>query len=210
MKINNSQNSFTKSEKILIVINELTNIHKKIITVEDVAVELWKKYPSEFCMRGYPQYPNVDIQKYITKLLENNYIIGGVSGYKITQKGIDHSKSLIDTKNNNKKDIINTKEIPRFVEIELDRIIKSKIYKYYSENKSITTLSFVESDYFDFLGTSSRSLNTKDKNIFLSRYNAITKDVIPFCEKIRKENKSAENIIELWFMLNDKFGKIIK
>lgn len=60
-----------KSDKILMAIEELAK-EKTKVTIDDVAVRVWKKYPHEFCMRGYPQYPNVDINKYVTKLLTNN------------------------------------------------------------------------------------------------------------------------------------------
>ena len=68
--------ALSKSEKILVAIYELHKIKTEKITVEDVAVKLWQLWSSEFCMRGYPQYPNVDIQKYITKLLDNNLVSG--------------------------------------------------------------------------------------------------------------------------------------
>ena len=194
-----------KSEKILIAIHELDKERKNKITVEDVAVKLWKLWPSEFCMRGYPQYPNNDIQKHITKPLDNNWVIGGVYGYKITEKG---KKYVLDLKKigikEKKREIIN--EQPRYIKTEFTRIINSKIFKYYSEGK---TTDFLESDLFDFLGTSPRSLKTKDRNIFLSRYNSVVKDVIPFCKKIMNEDEDAKKIVEIWGKLSEKFSDLL-
>ena len=109
----------SKSDKALIAIYELEKYRKGTdkITVEDVAVRLWKKYPTEFSMKGYPQYPNVDIQKYITKLLVNHLINGGVFNYVITAKGTERAKSLMSGKVVTKAQI--TSEIRRDIKIEI-------------------------------------------------------------------------------------------
>lgn len=190
-----------KSEKILIAIYDLDKITKKKITVEDVAVKLWKIWPTEFCMRGYPKHPNNDIQKHITKPLDNNWVTGGVYGYKITEKGKNYAEQLknIKSKKQGKKDM---NEQPRYIKTEFTRIINSRIFKYYTQDKE---MDFLESDFFDFLGTSPRSLNTKDRNVFLTRYNLVIKDVIPFCKKLSKKDEEAKTIIEIWEKLSEKF-----
>jgi len=194
-----------KSEKILIAIYELDKDRKEKITVEDVAVKLWKIWPSEFCMRGYPKYPNNDIQKHITKPLDNNWVTGGVYGYKITEKGRNYAEQLKKIKPKKKKrEEIN--EQPRFIKTEFTRIINSKLFKYYSQDNK---MDFLESDLFEFLGTSPRSLNTKDRNIFLTRYNSVVKDVIPFCREISDKDEEAKIIVEIWGKLSSKFKDLL-
>jgi len=197
--------NLSKSEKILIAINKLKKTKKNKITVEDVAVKLWKMWPSEFCMRGYPQYPNVDIQKYITKLLDNHLIVGGVFNYKITEKGKKYVEDLIKVKKEQKQ-TASINQQPRYIKSEYIRIINSKIFKYYSKGEIDF---FVESDLFEFLGTSARSLHTKDKNVFLARYNIITKDLIPFCKKFMKQDENARKIVELWNRLSTQFKELL-
>jgi hypothetical protein len=197
---------FRKSEKILIAIDELSKRRKKKITVEDVAVKLWKLWPHEFCMRGYPNYPNNDIQKHITRLLDNSWVVGGVYGYNITEKGKKYLGELKKVRSKKQKtETIN--EQPRYVKTEYIRIINSKIFKYYSNKKKI---EFLESDLFEFLGTSTRSLKTKDRNVFLTRYNDVVKVVIPFCKKIMNENENAKTIVELWGELSKKFSDLLE
>lgn len=199
------KDELNKSEKVLLAIYELNKSEKNKITVEDVAVKLWKIWPSEFCMRGYPKYPNNDIQKHITKPLNNNWLTGGVYGYKLTEKGKNYVKQLKNIKSNKqKREIIN--EQPRFIKTEFSRIINSKVFKYYSQDKKI---DFLESDLFDFLGTSPRSLSTKDRNVFLTRYNIVVKDVLPFCKKIAEKDEEAKKIIEIWRKLWDKFKDLL-
>jgi len=198
-------NTLNKSEKILIAIYELDKEKKDKITVEDVAVKLWKIWPSEFCMRGYPKFPNNDIQKHITKPLDNSWVTGGVYGYKLTEKGKTYAEKLKGIKvKKSEREKIN--EEPRFIKTEFTRIINSKVFKYYSQDKN---MDFLESDLFEFLGTSPRSLSTKDRNIFLTRYNSVVKDVIPFCKKIAKKDEEAKKIVEIWEKLSDKFQDLI-
>ena len=197
----------SKSDKALIAIYELEKQRKGTykITVEDVAVELWKKYPTEFSMKGYPQYPNVDIQKYITKLLANHLIDGGVFNYIITAKGAEYAKSLLMEKVTSKAQITN--EIRRDIKIEIERILNSKVFTYYSTTHKP---KFVESDLFDFMGTSSRSLMTHNQSIFLSKYNTIVKDVIPFCLHQKKNDERMELIVNLWQRLSEEFKTTIE
>jgi len=195
----------TKSDKIMLAIFELDKKNQKKITVEDVAVQLWKMYPTEFCLRGYPQYPNNDIQKHITKLLDNNLITGGVFNYKITPKGKNFVKEILNKENVNKENV--SAEQPRHIRSEINRILNSKVYKYFIKNPQ---MDFLESDLFEFLGTSSRSLTTKDRNVFLARYNTIIKDVIPFCNSVKKNENYAKIVIELWRKLQLKFEKVLK
>lgn len=200
--------ALSKSEKMLVAIYELYKKKGGNITVEDVAVQLWKTWPTEFCMRGYPQYPNVDIQKYITKILDYNLVTGGVYNYKITEKGKEFAESLtnVERKKESKKGLV-TAEQPRYIRSEITRIINSKVFKYFISNDKTQLL---ESDFFEFIGTSARSLSTKDKNIFFTRYKIITNDIIPYCKDNQKSDEYLKKTITLWEILSKQFQYIIK
>ena len=199
------KDQLSKSERILFAIYEIDKENKDKITVEDVAVKLWETWPSEFCMRGYPKFPNNDIQKHITKPRDNSWITGGVYGYKLTEKGRDYVEKLKGIKvKKSEREKIN--EEPRFIKTEFTRIINSKVFKYYGQDKK---MNFLESDLFEFLRTSPRSLSTRDRNIFLTRYNSIVKDVIPFCKKIANKDEEAKKIVEIWEKLSNKFQELI-
>ena len=199
--------NITKSEKFLIAVCSLKNEKRKEITVEDVAVYLWKKYPKEYCLRGYPEYPNADIQKHATKLFNENLIEreSGVYGYKITLKGEAHAKRLLShLKPIQLKAGLVSSEERGYIRKEMERILKTKIFNYYIQNED---MELVESDLFEFMGTSSRSLSLGDKRTFLTRYNVIVKDVIPFCKE--SEDKYHKEIIGLWEKLSNKFKEIL-
>ena len=56
---------------------------------------------------------------------------------------------------------------------------------------------FLETDLFEFLGTSARSFKDNNQSNFLSRYNLVVKEVIPFCpEPILKTDGETKNDCE--------------
>ena len=197
----------TKSQKILKAIYELDKKSKEgeKITKEKMIIQAWKMFPSEFSMKGYPQYPNADISKYITALFRENFLKGGFYGYKITEKG----KEFIEGKNKKiqRDKVVSEKiRIPREIGFEINRILKSKVFGYFVGGGR----DFLESDLFDFLGTSARSFKDSNQSNFLSRYNLLVKEAIPFCKKNEDASGKTKEIVNLWETLKDKFPDILK
>ena len=192
------------SDKILLAIYELNKKRKEgeKITKEDMVIKVWKMFPSDFCIIGYPQYPNADISKYITKLFRENLLKGNFYNYLLTVKGKEYAENIRIGDIDKKKDIISGS---RQIESEIIRIRNSKVFQLFLKGEK----EFTESDFFDFLGTSSRSLSNSNKTAFISKYNLITKDVIPFCEKIKINNSEAEKIVALWNILIEKFTELL-
>jgi|SRR3989344_7595260 len=196
----------TKSLKILRAIYELgkNKKEKDKITKEMMVVKAWKMFPSDFSMKGYPQYPNADISKYITSLFRANLLKGGFHNYRITEKGIkfiEEEKLKKQPKKSSDKN-----KIPRHIEFEINRILTSKVFEYFSSEKK----DFLETDLFEFLGTSARSFKDSNQSNFLSRYNLVVKEVIPFCQKNKDLDNRLNKIIELWNSLQNKFSNLLK
>lgn len=192
------------SDKILLAIYELEKKRKTggKITKEEMVVKVWKMFPNDFSIRGYPQYPNADISKYVTKLFKENLLKGSFYNYTITEKGKEYAKALLAQGPIKSKEAIS---IPRQIESEISRIKNSKTFRLYSQGES----NFIESDLFDFLGTSSRSFGDSNKTAFISKFNLISKEVIPFCEKNKNKELEAEKVISLWNILLYKFKDLL-
>jgi hypothetical protein len=201
----------SKSDKALIAIYELDRAKKpeQRVTVEEVAIKLWKLFPSEFSMRGHREYPNSDIQKYITKLITNNYIKGGIYNYIITEKGEERARILLKIKDEEKPaDYPN--QLKRYISTEINRIIRSNVFKYFSNTENP---KLVNSDIFDFLGTTARSLKTTEKNgksTFEARYNLINNEVIPACRSLINTDSNARLILKIWELLQPQIKKLIE
>jgi len=193
-----------KGDKILLAIDELSK-KRKIggkITKEEMVVKVWKMFPNDFCIKGYPQYPNSDISKYVTRLFKENLLRGSFFNYTITEKGREYVKNRLLKGSVKSKDILS---IPRQIESEITRIINSKVFKLYLTGET----NFIESDLFDFLGTSSRSFSDSNKTAFISKFNLISKEIISFCEKNKDQQKELEKIILLWHILLNKFKDLL-
>ena len=196
----------TKSLKILRAIYELDKNKKEKdkITKEMMIIKAWKMFPSEFSMKGYPEYPNADISKYITALFRANLLRGGFHSYRITEKGkkfIEEEKLKKQTKKSSDKT-----KIPRYIEFEINRILNSKVFEYFSSGKR----EFLETDLFEFLGTSARSFKDSNQSNFLSRYNLVVKEVVPFCQKNKNLDEKLDKIVKLWDSLQNKFSNLLK
>src|SRR3989344_6236881 len=109
------------SDKILLAIYELdkNKLNIKKITKEEMVIKVWKMFPEEFCIKGYPQYPNADISKYVTKLFKNNLLKGSFYNYIITPKGKEYAKALFLNKKPSKNEMTTSS---REIEVEIRRI----------------------------------------------------------------------------------------
>lgn len=191
----------SKGDKILLALCELEKKRPagQKITKEDLVVKSWELFPQDFCIKGYVQYPNADTSKYFTVLFRNNLMRGGFYNFTITQKGIEHAEKLTHQKPQNK--IVGGAS--RLIISELDRIKKSKVFRLFVTGET----NFLESDLFEFLGTSVRSLTSSNKTMFEAKYKLITEEVIPFC-KI-DNSQDSKKIIALWIILCENFKGIL-
>jgi hypothetical protein len=56
--------ALSKPQRILAVMFDLSNGKPKALPYEDIVVAAFKRYPEDFQLRGYPQYPDSsDIHK---------------------------------------------------------------------------------------------------------------------------------------------------
>lgn len=204
-----------QSEKVLVSFyNFLKNNDAKKFPIEDVAVVVWKDHPNDFCLRGYKEHPDVErIRRVISSLVSDGYVMGNVYGYKITEKGEKYADIISNKKNGGKdSNIIENSIASRKLHAEIERLLASKIYREYSKSRiDGEKLDLLESDFFEFLGTSPRSLSSEKekKQLFLPKYNFMIKEIIPFCKTNSKDDSNAASLVELWSLLFTKFGKII-
>lgn len=191
----------SKSDMILLAIATLKKEKpKQKITKEDLVIKVWKLFPSDFCIKGYMQYPDADITKYFTKLFKNRLLQGNVNSYVLTSKGEDYAQRLevSETKNTTNETVL------REIEVEINRILNSNVFKIFLSGDR----NFIESDFFEFLGTTSRTFGESNKTRFNAKYSLISKEIIPFCK-----NSTADSIIkicELWVILLNKFKHLLK
>jgi hypothetical protein len=182
------------------------------VTLEDVAVTAWNKYKNDFCMRGYPEYPNMrDLERLLSALRSEKYVKGNVHNYGITSDGLKLVNELLSEGTNSPIPIEDSGGIRRDIQQEINRILKLKVFNYYVHTDK-NKIELLESDFFEFIGTSPRSFNSlKERRLlFLPKYVFLVNEVIPFCKLNSKKDKNIAMILELWNILFKQFGKLIK
>lgn len=210
-----SNEEITQAEKVLFSFYNLAKRSKeKKFALEDVAVKVWKDCPAEFCMRGYIDHPDVKrIERIISNLTSRGYLVGTVHGYALTQKGITFAQTLNPANVDMDIKITSSAEASRKLQMEINRIIQSKIFKeYVKAQNSSDNLEFLESDFFEFLGTSPRSLNSdkERKTLFKPKYEFMVNELVPFCKKNSKTDNNAASISKLWDALFQNFSHLIR
>jgi len=206
--------SLVQTDKVLLSFYKLTKFGKeKRLALEDVAVMAWKDNPTVFCMRGYKEHPDVKrIERILSNLKSNGFITGGVANYKLTDKGVLMAAGL--EKGGEKKEhikIVDSAEASRRVHIEIERLKTSRIIREYLEMKAKgKVLELLESDLFEFLGTTPRSIYDNKGKVFKERYTLMNSEVVPFCKKAGDADKFGVLITEIWSALLKKFDVKIK
>jgi hypothetical protein len=107
----------TKAEKLLVAAARIDATHHSEFTAEDLVVEAFKRFPNDFSLKGYPEYP--DNNSVLTMLMgkEARLIASGwlsktgTKKYRITPKGVhdaaeripDSSERQVQTVRNSRK-----------------------------------------------------------------------------------------------------------
>jgi len=141
---------------------ELSNAQSVPLNYEDIVVAAFKKYPEDFHLRGYPQFPDsADISKPLyTSLKKKGYVISGGKKFQLTELGLWIAKELKGKLKSG------AKRLPRDLEKEINRIKNSEGFQLFLEGKED---KLIDSDFYDYLAV---TVSTP-KNLFLGKLNLI-------------------------------------
>lgn len=189
----------SNQEKTLLVLLKLSDGTKKNLKFEDVVVALFKKFPKDFNLKGYNEYPDAEaIRKPLYQFKKQGILQIRNMILSLTDKGIDvatkiKEKSLKKTIAQN-----NERKFDRYIEKEISRIQNLSSYGKYLENND----DIFDTDFFDYLGISVKS----DKNELKGRL-SILSEVANFIEKL--DSDYLKKIAEFHKFMLDKFKDII-
>jgi len=187
MEINNIA-GINRSQKILLSLYKISGNSSKQVRFEDIAVEAFINFPTDFQLRGYPQYPDAgDIihKPLYVELKKAGYILSGNKYFSLTPKGIEFCKQLTGGKIN-LSDKHAVDKLSAVQQKEIERIKNSSAFKLFATEKRDDILDI---DFYAYLGVTVRT----DKHDFLGRLNTV-EDAINSVE-----DKSGE----LYSMLNE-------
>jgi len=192
--VKNTDAVFSKKDKILIVLLAMSKGKQLNLKYEDVIVRLFKTYPTDFHLRGYPEYPDTSNQAFYS-LRKDGFIQVRNKFVALTEKGITYAKQITKVQIKPQKF---SQKLGRDITGEIEKIKNTDAYQLFITGKQDL---IVDTDFFSYLGTTVRTERTD----FIARIKTV-KDVI---ESI-KTSPEYKTIVELHNYLFEKFKDIIK
>lgn len=161
----NDTHNLNRGEKIIIFLYEFGNGTKVKVRYEDIVVGLFKKYPHDFQLKGYSEYPDSGdlIHKPLYDFKKKGYINAESKIFSLTDRGIEFARRLINgTKIANDSD----GRLSRSTEVEVSRIKSLEGFSLFV-NGDKNRLS--DNDFYNYIGVTVRT----PKNSFLGRLETI-------------------------------------
>ncbi len=191
-----------KGDKILLVLYSLSKREKKLLKFEDVVVALFKKFPEDFHLKGYREYPDSgdSIKRPLYTFRDSGLLTVQNMIFKLTDKGLDYAKKLKEL--SSKKNIVTTNNLDRYIEKEIRRIKKLTSFNLFL-SKRLDEIN--DSDFYNYIGVSVRT----KKSDFMGRYLMLSK-IMGELKKNTNNTGLYEEITLLHEYMNSKFIDIIK
>lgn len=141
--------TLSKPQKILAVMYDLCKGEPKAILYEDIVVAAFHRYPEDFQLRGYPQYPDSsDIHKPLYKMKGEGLLRSANKTFQLTERGLQTASKLVHSESTN-QDRLTKRE-----EAEINRILGSAAFKLFQEGKKDSVL---DTDFYEYLGVTVRT-----------------------------------------------------
>lgn len=195
----NAKPNLNRGEKILAYLYELGEKQKKRILYEDIVVGLFNRYPSDFHLKGYPQYPDSSdsTQRSLYKFKQKGYISVSNKIFSLTDQGLEFARHLAerDTPDND----IPLGRLSRATAVELERIKKLEGLYFFMENR---TSELTENDFYNYLGITVRTtasafsgrlqtIQTVIKELEDVQGDTLVPSIIEYHNYLLKKNKTA-------------------
>jgi len=191
--------TLSKQHKILLVLLKLSDGKKKNIKFEDIVIALFQKFPQDFHLKGYKNYPDSGdgVKRPLYTLRDSGLLTVRNMIFSLTDKGFNVVEKI--KKQVVGKEVEMTENFDRYIEKEFKRIENLNSFKLFIGKRLD---SILDTDFFDYLGTSVKA----EKNDFKSRLDIMI-DVAKVLEK-QKESRFKILLNFHNFMFN-KFQKEI-
>jgi hypothetical protein len=189
--------SLNRGEKILLFLYELGGGRKKRFLYEDIVVGLFKKYPNDFCLKGYPEYPDSSdsSQRLLYEFKKRGYITVANKIFSLTDSGIEFAENLSDCESS-KTSNISPERLSRATTVEIERIKNLEGFVLFLDDGKD---KITESDLYNYFGvsvkTSKSAFSGRIKNIEMA-----TKEI-----KENTNNQLFYNIIKYHEFLVSKY-----
>ena len=191
----NTENTTSKSEKIILFLLDEFKKNNKKLRYEDIVVGVFKKYPTDFHLKGYTEHPDSGdlIHKPLYDFRKKGYIEGANKVFALTQRGVEYATNIIENRNifDNKVDLnrlsrSSSTEMNRvksldglqlFIKGNKEKIIENDFYNYF--NITVKTPSYRFEGRFNAMAALIDEIS-KPNNIPLFKNNPLNQKIIDY------------------------------
>ena len=173
MKTTTQSQDLSRGEKILTFLYEFGDGGRTKIRYEDIVAGLFKKYPHDFHLKGYPEYPDSGdlIHKPLYDFKKKGYLNAANKVFSLTERGVEHAKQLLSGSPVSSGSI--NERLSRSATTELSRVKNLEGFGLFAKGEQ-GKLS--DTDFYAYLGVTVRT----QKNTFIGRVetmNAIVEEL---------------------------------
>ena len=154
----------SKEQKVLLALYRLWKEGRKKVRYEDIVVCVFKDYPADFHLKGYPEFPDTGdaVHKPLYDYRKRGMVSASNKMFSLTAHGVAEAERLLAVEKGRPGLRETGHRLERDAQIELDRIKQLEGFKLFMNGKSE---EIIDSDLFEYLGVSVRSA----RNDFIGR-----------------------------------------
>ena len=146
-------NNYTAAEKVLLSSYDI-NKNKSEFSAEDLTVKCWEKFPKEFSLKGYENFPNsnavlLHLMNKNGALLKNGWISKKKAKiYKITDTGLSYVENFLLKKAKVFKKTSEKIDLPREIMTNIKTFLSTRVVQEIINGKDFKQLKFVSACSF--------------------------------------------------------------
>ncbi len=169
----------SRLEKLILFLYEKGNGQPVKVRYEDIVVGVFKKYPHDFHLKDYPEYPDSGdmIHKPLYDAKKKGYLNAANKVFALTDRGLDYAKQLAERGTGN-KETVSKDRLSRNTTIEFARIKGLEGFELFVKGQGH---KLTDNDFYDYLGVTVRT----QKNAVIGRMNTL--------DAVQKELKNHDN-----------------
>ena len=193
-----SIHNLSRGEKILLFLYEFGEGGRAKIRYEDIVVGLFKKYPHDFQLKGYVEYPDSGdlIHKPLYDFKKKGYVNAENKIFSLTDRGVELARQL---SGKGKKTDDSKDRLSRSAETEVSRLKSLEGFLLFIDGNK-ERLS--DNDFYNYLGVTVRT----QKNSFIGRLETMNVTIEEL--KRHSENTLYKNIVSYHDFLISRYKNI--
>ena len=161
-------NGLGRGEKIILFLYEYGKGKRARIRFEDIVVGLFKKYPADFHLKGYKDYPDSGdlVHKPLYDFKKKGYLTAANKVFSLTDRGMEFAKRLAGVSESKDVSMNGDHRLSRGLSSEINRIKSLEGFSLFLQGKE-NELS--ENDFYNYLAVTVRT----PRNAFVGRMESI-------------------------------------